>query len=323
MVTTFEIKEVFQVRYKRRWLLLIVSILVFALLLGLTQAVRHVQEERADCQCQGNAYSLATALLGYRDLYGCLPPPFISDQFGKPLYSWRVLVMAGTGESAWEEFDYTKTWNDPVNMQLANKGHNEVFLKNRFSCPSIKHEKTGQTDYFYVLNAEDSWPRDFLLDANSPSKVLLVESQWRNVYWSEPVDFVYEKSGQGFLEKLRETNAPHPAGFNCVTSDRLSLKVPYAHIQEHDLPLLTHFPQQVKGKEGADNEQIDRLVAKLMESLSDAGNNFKNLRRPALLLLGELGPRAAPAVPAIRRIMAEGDKSLGRIAALALARIEK
>ena len=52
-------------------------------------------------------------------------------------------------------------------------------------------------------------------------------------------------------------------------------------------------------------------------------DNINNFRRRALLLLGELGPSAARAVPEIRRIMAEGDIKLNRIAAFVLAKIEK
>ncbi len=306
-------------QHKIRWLAVIGVIGLFGLSLTIARAVRYVRGEAADSQCQANIFSLGTGLSTYRDLYGCMPPPFITDQFGKPLYSWRVLVIACSGLPIAEQFDYTKPWDDAANIGLTAR--DELDLKNLFSCPSIDHTSEGETDYFYVLSKEDRWPRDFVFDRNSRPKILLVESASRHVSWSEPVDFSYEKSGQDFLDKIRETKPPHPGGFNCITSGLLPFKVPSGKNQVSDLRILALF----EGRAEADGnkEGTDRLIDKLTKALSDPRHAISKQRRPALLLLGELGPQAVSAVPAIREIMAGGDASIGKIAALALSKIEK
>lgn len=309
------------IRYKRYWVPLVAIVLIAcAFSLWLAHAFQGAREDALDSQSQANAYSLATALVWYRDCYGCFPPPFVTDQFGKPLYSWRVLALASfDGEPIRDDFDYTKPWDDPVNKRLGT-GDNVWRLKNLFACPSASHVEPCRTDYFYVLDADDRWPRDFFCERGSPAKMLLVESQWREVYWSEPVDFVYDKSAQGFLERLRKTKAPHRGGFNCITSDLSPLKIPQEGHAARDAELSKLFALPQKGQNVVDKERLDFLLGKLTNALND---RRVHLQRPALLLLGELGPAAIGAVPAIRKIIAAGDKGLEGIATLAIAKIEK
>ncbi len=68
----------------------------------LTRAIADAREGARSAQCIGNLKQIGLGLLNYESKYGCFPPAYVADAKGKPLYSWRVLLMA--------ELDRTDGW---------------------------------------------------------------------------------------------------------------------------------------------------------------------------------------------------------------------
>jgi Protein of unknown function (DUF1559) len=65
---------------------------------------------------------IGQALKEYRDANGSFPPAAISDGSGKPLLSWRVLLLPYLSEQAlYKQFDLSKAWDDPTNRALLAK----------------------------------------------------------------------------------------------------------------------------------------------------------------------------------------------------------
>lgn len=313
------------------WLLLGVVVLLAASAALFVRAVYGVRAQAENTTCRSNLHQIGIQLLSFGEIYGCLPPPFISDHAGKPLYSWRVLLLPHYGyDEAYAAFDFTKPWDDPANMRLCD-GKMDIFLGHLYTCPSISRTTDTQANYFYALNAQDHWPRDFFYDANfiksSPPHVLLVESQARSVYWSEPIDLVYQEPGlNSLLGKLRESKVPHESGFNCCLSDASVVKLPARSDPLNDLGDLSITARMPRANNDADADKIaiESLVQRWMAILGHRDRQgFVPVRHRALLLLGELGPQAKSAAPLIRQIMAEDDVGLRVIAALALAKIER
>ena len=46
---------------------------------------------------RNNLKQIGLALLEYHQKYGSFPPAFVADANGKPLYSWRVLILPELG----------------------------------------------------------------------------------------------------------------------------------------------------------------------------------------------------------------------------------
>ena len=64
--------------------------LLIALLLPAVQSTRTAARRS---QTSNNLKQIGIALHNYHDTYKQLPPPYVTDADGKPLYSWRVLIL--------------------------------------------------------------------------------------------------------------------------------------------------------------------------------------------------------------------------------------
>jgi hypothetical protein len=62
---------------------------------------------------------IGLALQNYHDVNGHFPPAYIADANGRPLFSWRVLLLPYLGQQAlFNQFDTSKPWNDRANWAV-------------------------------------------------------------------------------------------------------------------------------------------------------------------------------------------------------------
>ena len=96
--------------------LLVLGIIVVLLVLFLpfTSAVPRPAARRA--QCTNNLKQIGLALHEYVQEYDALPPAFTVDAQGRPLHSWRTLILPFLEQEAlYKTIDLSKPWNDPAN----------------------------------------------------------------------------------------------------------------------------------------------------------------------------------------------------------------
>jgi hypothetical protein len=78
----------------RRFMLWIVG---FAILLALVRAlhlgVESAREAANRSDCSSRLFSIRMALRNYHDTYGSFPPAYVPDANGKPMHSWRALIL--------------------------------------------------------------------------------------------------------------------------------------------------------------------------------------------------------------------------------------
>jgi hypothetical protein len=90
--------------------------------LGLIPAYYSVRTAATRLQSQNNLRQLALALQNYHDTYGRLPPAVVYDHDGKPLYSWRVLILpfleTENGDTLYKQFHLDEAWDSPNNKPL-------------------------------------------------------------------------------------------------------------------------------------------------------------------------------------------------------------
>jgi hypothetical protein len=65
---------------------------------------------------------MAVAMHRYQEDHGSLPPPAVYDKEGKPLLSWRVLLLPYMGDNdLHKEFRLDEPWDSPHNRRLLPK----------------------------------------------------------------------------------------------------------------------------------------------------------------------------------------------------------
>ena len=104
--------------------------------------------------CANYLKQIALGLHYYRATFGCLPPPYLSDKNGKPMHSWRVLVLPYLNHGDfYRRYNSNEPWNGPRNSKLA------AWLK-IYVCPG-DHTITGQppnaTNYVAVTGTGTAW----------------------------------------------------------------------------------------------------------------------------------------------------------------------
>ncbi|MCI0357956.1 MAG: DUF1559 domain-containing protein [Planctomycetaceae bacterium] len=122
----------------------IVLLAIMILLPAVSPPYRSMPVPRA--RCQNNLRHISIALQNYHDVYKSFPPAYVADASGKPMHSWRVLILPFLEQQAlYDLYRFDEPWDGPNNSQLAG-----TILK-IFQCPSDGKGSAGQTSYVAVV----------------------------------------------------------------------------------------------------------------------------------------------------------------------------
>jgi type II secretory pathway pseudopilin PulG len=193
---------------------LAVIMLLVALLLP---AMRSAREPARRNQCLSQLKQIALAMHTYAEVHGEFPPAYTTDADGKPLHSWRTLILPYMEErQLYASIDLTKPWDDPVNAK-AFKTHLE-----NYQCPSEFAEPDNRTGYLAVVTPESviraTEPRKREdLAGKSKSALMVIEvGEEHAVPWMSPVD-----ADEAMVLGLGQTESatPHSSGMNAALAD--------------------------------------------------------------------------------------------------------
>jgi hypothetical protein len=105
----------------------LLGILVAMLYSGVQQAREAAR--RSSCKC--NLKILGLALQTYHDAHGCFPPAWIADSQGRPMHSWRVLLLPYIDQAAlYSRYNFAEPWDGPNNVKLLDE------IPPVYKCPS-------------------------------------------------------------------------------------------------------------------------------------------------------------------------------------------
>ena len=83
-------------------------------------------------QCPNNLHQIAVALQAYHQANGCFPPAYIADKNGKPMHSWRVLILPYMDQDAlYKTYDFTATLGRAEEQEATRHSPLRVYV-----CPS-------------------------------------------------------------------------------------------------------------------------------------------------------------------------------------------
>ena len=196
----------------------VVGILIALLL----PAVQGARESARRMQCRNNLKQIAIALHNYHDVYGTFPPAYIPDTTGKPMHSWRVLILPFIDQMPMHDaYDFSQPWDSLENLAVTRN------TPPVFRCPSAPG--SPDTTHYVVITG-----RDTCFDGGKGIKIreitdgasntlLVVEAHESSIPWYEPRDLDVSVlgggGGGGGGGASAGLSSSHPGGFNAAYCD--------------------------------------------------------------------------------------------------------
>ena len=135
------------------------------------------------------------ALHNYHDTYGSFPPAYLADKNGRPMHSWRVLLLEFYGRSAiYERYRYSEAWNSPHNRALAEElPVGMSWLVPMYHCPCDRDSDNLHTSFVVVTGRDTMYPgngtRQIKEIADGTSNTIaMAEMAESGIHWMEPRD---------------------------------------------------------------------------------------------------------------------------------------
>jgi prepilin-type processing-associated H-X9-DG protein len=171
-------------------------------------------------QCTNNLKQIGLGLQNYADVYRCFPPAYTTDAAGKPMHSWRVLILPFIEQQAlYKRYDFNEPWDGPNNSLLAKE------MPIVFHCPADKANPGTLTDYVAIVGPETIWQAnrgatfDEVTDGSS-NTIAVVEATGLGVNWMEPRDLPFSAVANGINPKQGPGMASqHPGAVIAVFAD--------------------------------------------------------------------------------------------------------
>jgi hypothetical protein len=132
------------------------------------------------------------AVANYHETYKCYPPPFIADANGKPMHSWRVLLLPYLERNdIYKQYRFDEPWDGPNNRKLADQIPTQYVLHGCAKAGNVT------TNYLRVVGDETASPADRVLtqqdikDGRS-NTLFIVENVDSGIHWMEPRDLDFD-----------------------------------------------------------------------------------------------------------------------------------
>ena len=192
----------------------VIAVLV-ALLLPAVQAARGAARRS---QSSNNLKQIGLALHTYHDTYKQLPPPYVADKDGKPLYSWRVLILPFMEQNnIYQMWDKEKAWDSPENLALSNT------IIPSYRSPADTGPATG-TNYFVVVGPDTMFPPDKAISFNDvtdglSNTIFVIETSGISGNWAAPIDPKLENLSLQLGNGPGQIQTMYPNGTNILMAD--------------------------------------------------------------------------------------------------------
>jgi hypothetical protein len=171
-----------------------VAVLVAGVIVGwLRSAASGDQEVACRMQCVDHLKLIAQAMLQYEAANGCFPPAYIADKHGRPMHSWRVLLLPYLGQQdLYDLYRFDERWDSAHNRAVTD------LTIGLFQCPSQPATKQPTTNYMMVVgphtisSGRESQKIAEITDGLT-NTIMVVEVADSATWWAEPVDLQFDK----------------------------------------------------------------------------------------------------------------------------------
>ena len=208
--------------------LMVIATALVGLAALVVPAIPRAQQAARRSVCQGYLKQIVVALHYYHEIHGCFPPAVVRDESGRPLHSWRVLLLPYMEQqSLYASYRFDEPWDGPNNKKL------HTAEMPYYSCPEHASGRGNKppTDTCYVVavGPHTAFPENRCVSLSDISDdkgntLLVVEVVNSGIHWMEPRDLhvtqmarqINPPRGQG----ISSLHGPHPpGGANAVMVD--------------------------------------------------------------------------------------------------------
>jgi hypothetical protein len=161
--------------------------------LGVRQFAVFLEHDSQDAEVtyfMGRYFALAAH--NYRDEHGRLPPAFHASPQGRPLLSWRVLLLPYIEQKAlYDRLHLEEPWDSPHNVKLLKE------MPRDYAAPHGAMQPGPSHTYWHVFVGESTaftgaqglrYPQDI---PDGPENTILFVLGGPAVLWTKPDDIVY------------------------------------------------------------------------------------------------------------------------------------
>jgi prepilin-type processing-associated H-X9-DG protein len=191
--------------------------LLAALLIPAVGAARSAAKRAV---CSNNLKQIGLAMHNYHDVYKCFPPAYVADKKGKPMHSWRTLLLPYMDMDAlYRQYNLDEPWNGPSNRMITD------MPIQTYRCPESANVKLEETSYVMVCGPGafgNKTKATALSDIRGGAShtIMIVEIANSGIKWAEPRDLdaavleagINDPAGEGV-----QTN--HLQGINVLFAD--------------------------------------------------------------------------------------------------------
>jgi hypothetical protein len=181
----------------------------------LLEAVQKARSSASRVQSANNLKQIGLAMHNYADTLRILPAQAIYDKNGKPMLSWRVLILPYVEQQAlYNEFHLNEPWDSEHNKKLLAK------MPKLYASPYDENTLKDHTTYYQGFFGKGcffegkqglSFPRDF---PDGLSNTIMVVEASKAVPWTKPEDIPYDPA-----KPLPKLGLPGLKGFNVGMCD--------------------------------------------------------------------------------------------------------
>jgi type II secretory pathway pseudopilin PulG len=201
---------------------LLVAIAVLGLLAAIfVPAIRSARPYALALHCRNNLDQIGRALEQYHDDYGRFPPAYTVDADGRPLHSWRTLLLPYLEEQElYDRIDLSKPWDDPANRRVYPD-----FIR-AYRCVG-KPEITANTAYLAIvapgsaIRPVESCSMREITDGLNNTLLIIEADASCAVPWMTPQD-VDERQ---LLEIGPTSKLQHQGGWHALLADGIVRKL--------------------------------------------------------------------------------------------------
>ncbi len=185
--------------------------ILIALLLPAVQAAR---EAARRTQSSNNLKMIGLAMHNYHDSHRRFPARANLDPDGKPLLSWRVLILPYIEQEAlYRQFKLDEPWDSQHNKRLI------PLMPQEYRNPSARPEP-GKANYLAVTGEGTMFGKKEgmrfadITDGSSNTIMVVEANEDRAVIWTKPDDWEYDPQAP-----LSGLGKAHPGGFEALLAD--------------------------------------------------------------------------------------------------------